>query len=111
GEVVVAANVGGAVVPVVLAVWEVLQLLHYGAGYFLAALLATAVTATVCYLMARPLPGLGIVLPLIVPAARTGTRGRHGHGSAGHRVRTRGDDAAVERDEPAGRRLQRPDRR
>ncbi|NNM00301.1 MAG: DUF1614 domain-containing protein [Gammaproteobacteria bacterium] len=57
-----AVNVGGCVVPVLFSLW----LLATGAAPALASLPAVAVVAAVCYMTARPLPGLGIGMPLLV---------------------------------------------
>ncbi len=67
-EVVVALNVGGAIVPGLLALWELLHLAVAGPSYLAAAFLATVATGAICYLLAQPVPGVGIALPLIVPA-------------------------------------------
>jgi uncharacterized membrane protein len=62
--VVIAVNVGGAVVPTAVAVYLIVQD-HVGTGAVLATLAVTGVT----YAAARPIPGLGIVIPpLLAPA-------------------------------------------
>ena len=62
----IAVNLGGAVIPVVLS----LYLLVKHELYVLAAI-ATACVALVCHLLARPVPGFGIALPIFVPASVT----------------------------------------
>lgn len=65
GAVVVAINLGGAVVPTAVAVYLIIQD-HLGTGTALATLAVTLVT----YAGARPIPGLGIVIPpLLAPAS------------------------------------------
>jgi len=59
---VIAINVGGAVVPVVLS----LYLMARNGLYGLSAA-SVAIVALVCHLLARPVPGLGIALPIFVP--------------------------------------------
>lgn len=66
-EVVVAVNVGGAVIPTILAIAEALHLARAGLTPFVLGLAATGITAVVCYLVARPVVGLGVVVPLLVP--------------------------------------------
>ena len=62
--VVVAVNVGGAVIPTAVAVYLILHN-HLGTGTMLATLAVTVVT----FAVARPVPGLGIVTPaLLAPA-------------------------------------------
>jgi uncharacterized membrane protein len=63
---VIAVNVGGAVIPVLLSLYLLARSRQWGAG-----LLATAVVAMVCYLLAHPIPGIGIAEPVFVPALAT----------------------------------------
>jgi len=59
---VVAINVGGALVPVGVSAYLVF---HDQLG--LPALLAVAVVAVVARVLARPVPGVGVVLPGLIP--------------------------------------------
>lgn len=59
---VIAVNLGGAVIPVLLSAYLVIRNRLYLPG-----LAAVAVVAAVCHLLARPVPGLGIALPVFVP--------------------------------------------
>jgi uncharacterized membrane protein len=61
---VIAVNVGGALIPTVMSLWLLARHRLWGRG-----LAATAVVAVVCYLLANPMPGIGITLPVFVPAA------------------------------------------
>ena len=61
---VVAVNVGGALVPVAVSAYLVLA-----ADVGLAAIMATAAVTVVVFAVARPVPGLGIVTPALVPPA------------------------------------------
>jgi uncharacterized membrane protein len=67
-ETVVAVNVGGCVIPLALAVYEVVRLLAVD-GAVGALTVAVALNVAVCYLLARPVAGVGIVMPTFVPAA------------------------------------------
>jgi uncharacterized membrane protein len=64
---VIAVNVGGAVIPTVMSIF---LLARY--QLWLSGIVATAVVATVCHLLAHPIPGLGIAEPVFVPAVVTG---------------------------------------
>ncbi len=64
----IAVNLGGCLVPMAIAVYELVRLANAGTGALLAALVAAAINITVCYRLARPLPQLGIALPALVPA-------------------------------------------
>jgi uncharacterized membrane protein len=61
--VTVSVNVGGAVVPTVVSLYLITRL-----GLWLPDLLAVVVVATVVHVTARPVRGLGIEVPLLVPA-------------------------------------------
>jgi len=63
---VVAVNVGGALVPVLLSLYLVVHNGLYGT-----ALAGTAVVAGVCYWLAYPVPGVGIAVPVFVPPVVT----------------------------------------
>lgn len=60
-DTVLAVNLGGAVVPVLLSLHLMLKW-----GIFFEPMLATLAVASVCYFLARPVPGIGIALPLFV---------------------------------------------
>ena len=64
--VLLAVNVGGAVIPSVMSAYLLLkhQLWAKGAA-------AVAIVAIACNWMAEPVPGMGIALPIFVPAAVT----------------------------------------
>jgi uncharacterized membrane protein len=59
---VVAVNLGGAVVPLALSLY-LLARNHLGAR----AVVATAIVTAACYALARPVAGLGIAMPALVP--------------------------------------------
>lgn len=67
-EQVVAVNVGGCIVPCLLSAWFLWQLHVTGMlGGWLA--LCVVISALVCYLLARPTPGIGIAVPVLLPPA------------------------------------------
>jgi len=57
-----AINVGGAVIPILLSLYLVRTKRLYGAS-----LIGITVVAMVCHFLARPIPGLGIVEPVFAP--------------------------------------------
>jgi uncharacterized membrane protein len=59
---VIAVNVGGAVIPGLLSLYLLVRYRLWLLGG-----LAIAVVAVVCHLLAQPIPGLGIALPVFVP--------------------------------------------
>jgi uncharacterized membrane protein len=60
------ASIGGALIPIAVS----LYLLAKHRLWLLSAL-GVAIVAAVCHLVARPVPGLGIAEPVLVPAAAT----------------------------------------
>jgi uncharacterized membrane protein len=66
-ETVVAVNVGGCVIPATLAVYEVLNVIHQGGALTVLAV-AVGVNIFACYRLARPVAGVGIMMPAVVPA-------------------------------------------
>ena len=70
---IVAINVGGCLIPLVLVVWEVLLIVGVGGWPLRALAIAAAVNVMVCYLVARPVRGVGIMMPgIISPAVALG---------------------------------------
>jgi uncharacterized membrane protein len=62
---IVALNVGGCIVPSLIVAYELLRLAT--AGSAAPALAVIALNVAVCYRMARPVAGLGILLPALLP--------------------------------------------
>jgi len=60
---VVAVNMGGCVIPCLIAVWQLPQLLAGGSAVLGPLLAVTAANVYACYLVARPVPGIGIMMP------------------------------------------------
>ncbi len=63
---VLAVNLGGAVVPVLLSLYLVIKHRLYGL-----ALIGVAIVTLVCHTLARPVPGLGIAEPTFAPPFTT----------------------------------------
>lgn len=63
---VLAVNVGGAIIPILLSLYLLLK--H---RLFLLGAVGTAFVAVVCHYVAQPVPGFGIALPIFVPAVAT----------------------------------------
>jgi uncharacterized membrane protein len=62
-DTVIAINVGGCVIPMVLAVWQVRHVWEAGGWPLTALVISVLADVAVCYRLARPVPGLGILLP------------------------------------------------
>jgi uncharacterized membrane protein len=63
---VIAVNLGGALIPTLMSAYLLIKHRLWGAG-----LVATVCVAVVCHLLADPVPGVGIALPVFVPAVTT----------------------------------------
>ena len=63
GGTVLAINVGGAVIPVIMSVYLLIRWQLWREG-----LLATAAVAAICYWLSTPIAGIGIGIPVFVPA-------------------------------------------
>ncbi len=63
GSTVVAVNVGGAIVPVLISIYVLYQF----PAVILAAAVGTAIVALIVHRSARPIPGLGIATPMLIP--------------------------------------------
>ena len=66
GTTIIAVNVGGAVIPACMSLY---LLRHY--GLWLKGAIATIGVAAVCYSLATPVAGLGVAIPVFVPAIAT----------------------------------------
>jgi uncharacterized membrane protein len=65
-KTVIAVNLGGAVIPVVLSLYLIIK----NRLYF-KSLLVVAIVAAVCHHMAHPVPGVGIAVPTFIPPLLT----------------------------------------
>ncbi len=62
-ETVIAVNVGGCLIPVGIAIYQLVQLQPFGAEAMWGAALATLIVTFVSYAVATPVAGVGIVMP------------------------------------------------
>jgi uncharacterized membrane protein len=62
----IAVNVGGAVIPAIMSLYLLIRYRLWGS-----AAIATALVAAACYWLSNPVPGVGIAIPVFVPAAAT----------------------------------------
>ncbi len=66
-ETIIAVNLGGCVIPVGLALYEFSYLAAGGSGLEWRVGAAILANVVVCYLLAQPVPNVGIAMPGIVP--------------------------------------------
>lgn len=66
-ETIIAVNVGGCLIPVTLAIYETAHLVTEGWQPLSGLLFAIFINTMVCYWMARPIEGIGIALPGLLP--------------------------------------------
>lgn len=66
-ETILAVNLGGCVIPTLVAVYEILQILRDSWIYLLPIVLAVTINTAVCYRLAKPVKGIGIAMPALVP--------------------------------------------
>ena len=64
---IIAVNIGGCVIPVLLAAYELTRVAGLGLGLLLGCLACVAINVAVCFWLARPVPGVGIAMPSLVP--------------------------------------------
>ena len=65
-KTVIAVNLGGAVIPVILSLYLIIK-----SGLYFRSLLAAGVVAAVCHYMAYPVQGVGIAEPIFIPPLLT----------------------------------------
>lgn len=65
-QTIIAVNLGGCVVPTGLALYELVQIAGTNGPGLWTAGIAAAINAIVCYAVARPVAGVGIVMPSLV---------------------------------------------
>ncbi len=66
-DTIIAVNVGGCLIPVGLAVYETAHLVSAGWQPLSGLLLAIFINVVVCYRMAKPIEGIGIAMPGLLP--------------------------------------------
>ncbi len=67
-QTIIAVNVGGCIVPTALVLYELAYLGLLGWPALWRVVVASAANSLVCYLVARPVPGIGIVMPGLLAA-------------------------------------------
>ncbi len=73
-ETIIAVNVGGCVIPVLVAIWQIRFIVGAGPWPVAALLVAMGANIALSYRMARPMPGIGIVMPAwVAPLTAIGT--------------------------------------
>ena len=72
-QTTIAVNVGGCVIPLALALYELAQIATLGPQALTSLLIATGLNCAVCYFVARPVAGIGITMPgLLSPLVAAG---------------------------------------
>jgi len=66
--ITIALNMGGAVIPLILVVHEITRIVSRGNTALIVTGIAVAVNVIACYLLARPVQGVGIALSPFIPA-------------------------------------------
>jgi uncharacterized membrane protein len=68
-QTIIAVNVGGCVIPLAIAIYEIVELeRRAGAPALLALAVAVGINVAVCFAVAKPVPEIGITMPAFVPA-------------------------------------------
>jgi len=71
-ETVIAINLGGAIIPILVSLYEILRLLFLGKMWlFFASLIAILIITVICHSFARPVKGIGIAIPIFIPPLAT----------------------------------------
>lgn len=65
---IVAVNMGGCVVPCIIAAYELMRIAEHGPLSLSAAIISIGITTGVCYFLARPIPNVGIAMNALIPA-------------------------------------------
>ena len=62
-DTIVAVNLGGCLIPTAIAAWELLALSRAGGWPLTAVIFAAGLNVAACYFVARPVSGIGIMMP------------------------------------------------
>jgi len=65
---VLAVNVGGCLVPLIIAVYQIVRLAGMDSDYLVMGGIAVLVNIIVCERLAKPIPNMGLAIPALVPA-------------------------------------------
>ena len=66
-ETVIAVNVGGCIIPTLIAVYEAGHVVTQGMRSLVLLVVAVLINVAVCYWVAKPVPGIGIAMPAFLP--------------------------------------------
>lgn len=66
-KIILAINVGGALIPLTISIFLLYRLLIININYFIASLVAIIITTIISYMFSRAIPGAGIAVPGLVP--------------------------------------------
>lgn len=66
-QTVIAVNVGGCVIPALLVLYEIAYLATSAPAVLGPAAIAAAISIAACYFLATPVPGVGILIPGLMP--------------------------------------------
>ncbi|MFQ6037035.1 MAG: DUF1614 domain-containing protein [Candidatus Aminicenantales bacterium] len=66
-HMVIAVNLGGCLIPSAIALYEITRVAAQGTYALSVLVVLTGVNILVCYLVARPIPNVGIAMPPLVP--------------------------------------------
>lgn len=64
---IIAVNVGGCLIPSMIALYQCIRIAALGPGAIAALVFTTALNIVVCYKLARPVSGVGITMPALIP--------------------------------------------
>lgn len=64
---IIAVNLGGCLIPLSIAAYEILRVLQRGTYELIVLLAVTGLNIFVCYRLARPIPNVGISIPAFFP--------------------------------------------
>jgi len=64
---IIAVNVGGCLIPSAMALYQSIRVAVLGPAAFAVLVLTTALNILVCYKLARPVAGIGITMPALIP--------------------------------------------
>jgi uncharacterized membrane protein len=62
-----AVNLGGCLIPCVIAIYETVRVAFRGPGALVTLIIITLISVLVCFRISRPLPGIGISMPALIP--------------------------------------------
>lgn len=67
GYTTIAVNVGGCLIPCAIALYQCARVLAQGPAALLVMIGVSLLSIGVCYRLARPVPGVGIAMPALIP--------------------------------------------